>query len=1132
MHCSFLYIVSCVMIDHYVAFLSFRHCQGVTTDTFDGLASIQSQLNNFAREIKKVNEKVYAAQVGCESCNGPHYTKDCPLKEEGKTLEQAYYTQFRVPFPQGGRYRAAAPRFYQRDSGNHSYQERRKTMEESLSKFMAESAKRHDENSNLIKEIRAAMDVAIRNQGASIKALEIQIEQISKVLQERGSGSLPSSTKTNSSDHVKSISTTVEADTPSICRIEPIPLIEDSFEENEALEKLLIENPRMGYQIEASTNVHDSAILEDSLHPKEKDPGSFTIPFYINNICFEKALSDLGASVSVMSYSTFTNLGLCELAPTKLIVELVDRIIKHPNGIAEIVLVGINKFIFLVDFVVLDMTEHIKVPLILGRPFLCTAHAKIDVFKRKITLKVKNDKIVFKSDKPTSNIIKRVYALGLREGMELDLEARLMREALILNRSLDLTYGDYIELNDLTEPLELRRNQVEDLGLTIEDGEVIDEPIKDSYTQRFQELALLYPKMVPDEEEKVERYIWGILDSIQGNVTSSRPVRLQDAVNLANSLMNQKVRVFAARQAKNKWRLENNPRDNYVQQPPSKRQNIARAYTTGYGEKKEYAGNLSLCNKCKFHHNGPCTTKCENCKRVGHQTKDCRSPAAATNQRGLNYGNAVGSGEAQGRLYALGGGETNQDPNVITGTFLLNNCYASILFDTGVDRSFVSTAFCSLIDISPSTLDTKYDVELANGKIIGVDTIIRCCTLNLLNHPFNIDLMPVKLGSFDVIIGMDWLLKYHAVIVYDEKIIRIPYGDEILIVQVEFQIDLELSDKGFIRPRSSPWGAPVLFVKKKDGSFRMCIDNRELNKLTVKNHYPLPRIDDLFDQLQGSGVYSKIDSRSGYAFWFDQRTSDIHVSHEAGVQAISGQVRDYVHRQYIDLLKEQNKKVIAYASCQLKIHEKNYTTHDLELGGVVFSLKIWRHYLYGTKCTVFTDHKSLQHILDQKALNMTHGRWLGLLSDYDCEIRYHPGKVKAEYQNPSGLLVQPEIPQWKWDKITMDFSYEATQGHKSTDAMDVERAERSNSSEKIKRLVSPARLSGTRSSYEYRSYHPQTNGQSKRTIQTFKDMLRAFVIDFGNGQDKHLPLVEFSYNNIYHTGIEAASFEALYSRKC
>ncbi|GJT09961.1 hypothetical protein Tco_0857003 [Tanacetum coccineum] len=162
----------------------------------DGLAAIQAQLNNLRREIKKVNEKVYAAQVGCEQCKGPHYAKHCPLKEEGKTLEEAYYTQFGAPF-QGGGYRATALGFYQRNNANPS----------------------HEENSNLIKEIRALTDAAIKNQGASIKTLEIQIGQMSRVLQERGFGSLLSYTKTNPRDHVKSISTIVEADASSICHI-------------------------------------------------------------------------------------------------------------------------------------------------------------------------------------------------------------------------------------------------------------------------------------------------------------------------------------------------------------------------------------------------------------------------------------------------------------------------------------------------------------------------------------------------------------------------------------------------------------------------------------------------------------------------------------------------------------------------------------------------------------------------------------------------------------------------------------------------------------------------------------------------------------------------------------------------
>ncbi|GJS06883.1 putative reverse transcriptase domain-containing protein [Tanacetum coccineum] len=200
---------------------------------------------------------------------------------------------------------------------------------------------------------------------------------------------------------------------------------------------------------------------------KEKDPRSFTLPFFINDFCFDNALVDLGASISVMPLSTYLNLGLGELAHTRLTVELADRTVKYPKGIAENILVGIGKFTFLVDFIILDIPEDIKVLLILGRPFLSTARAKIDVYKRKITLRVGEENIIFKSVKP--------YMLSLRERRELDLEARLMGETLVLNRSLDPFLEDYIELNDLNEPFELRRNQGDDLMPTNKEGEVTEE---------------------------------------------------------------------------------------------------------------------------------------------------------------------------------------------------------------------------------------------------------------------------------------------------------------------------------------------------------------------------------------------------------------------------------------------------------------------------------------------------------------------------------------------------------------------------------------------------------------------------------------------------------------------------------
>nr|GEW13013.1 hypothetical protein [Tanacetum cinerariifolium] len=452
------------------------------------------------------------------------------------------------------------------------------------------------------------------------------------------------------------------------------------------------------------------------------------------------------------------------------------------------------------------------------------------------------------------------------------------------------------------------------------------------------EIDLWNLKFVADETEKIDKYVNGLPDDIYGSVKASKPKMLDETIELDNDLMDQKLRTYAERQSNNIRKADESFRNNHghKKQTP-KRQNVARVYNMGTGERKSYSGNLPKCTKCHFHHNGPCTQKCHKCNKVGHFAHDYRSfgNENVVNARRNNRENPKGNGcfecgatgylkrdcpklknkdgekgNAPGWVYAIGNaekrGNASRDPalNVVTGN--------------------------------------SYDVELADGKIVWVDTIMHGCTLNFLNHPFNIDLMPVEMGSFEVIIGMDWLRRCHAVIVCDEKLVQIPYGNETLTFRgnercqiflaqitskkegdklngkqlkdvpvvwdypkvfledlsglppaplVEFQIDLipgaapvarapyrlapskmkelseqlqELFEKGFIRPSSSPWGATALFIKKKDGSFIMCIDYRELNKLTVKNRYPLPWIDDLFDQLQGSSVYSKIDLRSGY----------------------------------------------------------------------------------------------------------------------------------------------------------------------------------------------------------------------------------------------------------------------------
>nr|GFA30706.1 hypothetical protein [Tanacetum cinerariifolium] len=286
------------------------------------------------------------------------------------------------------------------------------------------------------------------------------------------------------------------------------------------------------------------------------------------------------------------------------------------------------------------------------------------------------------------------------------------------------------------------------------------------------------------EANKIKRYVGGFPDVIHGSVVALRPKTMQEEIEMANELIDKRNNSWAERQAENK-------------------------------RKKSYRGSKPLCPKCNYHHDGPCAPKCYKCNKVSHIARDCRGSTnvnTANNQMGNgtgqkptcyecgsqrhfrkdcqklknnNRGTQRGNATALAKVYAVGRAGTNPDSNVVTGTFLLNNHYASILFDTGADRSFVSTAFSSQFTITPTALDHYYDVELADGRIIGLNSILRGCILNFLNYPFNIDLMPIEIGSFDAIIGMDWLAKYHAVIVCAEKIVRIPWGNEILIVHGE-----------------------------------------------------------------------------------------------------------------------------------------------------------------------------------------------------------------------------------------------------------------------------------------------------------------------------------------------------------
>ncbi|GJV68445.1 putative reverse transcriptase domain-containing protein [Tanacetum coccineum] len=519
--------------------------------------------------------------------------------------------------------------------------------------------------------------------------------------------------------------------------------------------------------------------------------------------------------------------------------------------------------------------------------------------------------------------------------------------------------------------------------------------------------------------------------------------------------------------------------------------------------------------------------------------------------------------------------------------------------------------------IEPSELGFRYEIEIASMQLVKIDKVINCMDW-LSNYKAKIicheKVVRIPLPDGKVLRVLGKRLEEKARLLMSAKASD-KKQEEIVVVrdflevfsddlsglppfrEIEFRIELtpgptpvakypyhlapseleelsgqlkELQDKGFIRPSLSLWGASVLFVKKKDGSFRMCIDYRELNKLTVKNRYPLPRIDDLFNQLQGLQFFSKIDLRPGY--------HQLRV-HEDGIQKTAFRTR-YGHFEFTvipfgltnapdtrgacRILKALDKwkwdscrpwfienfpkiaksltilaqkslpdrpedlvvycdaseiglgcvlmqrgKVIAYAFRQLKIHKTNYTTYDLELGAVVFALKIWRHYLYGTN---------------------------SLFSDYDCKIRYHPGKAnvvadalsRKERVMPKRVrAMNTTLQSCIKDRILTAQKEVPLKGEVRTLIMD--------EAHKSKYSMHPGAdkmYYDLRDRYWWLGMKKDIAEYSERTIQTLEDMLRACVLDFERSWDVHLLLVEFSYNNSCHSSVRCTPFEALYGRKC
>ncbi|GJS97722.1 putative reverse transcriptase domain-containing protein [Tanacetum coccineum] len=469
-------------------------------------------------------------------------------------------------------------------------------------------------------------------------------------------------------------------------------------------------------------------------------------------------------------------------------------------------------------------------------------------------------------------------------------------------------------------------------------------------------IAMLTRMFPYEESDKIERYVGGMPNLIYSSVVASKPKTMQEAIEMATELMDRRIITFAKRQAgKTRRKFEGTPRNNQNKQQNKRAEQQAGLNAPGNGDKKPYERGLNLYVPVSLHTlYGPCICiqTCNSCKKLGHLAKDCRSrPATANNNnnnrnnnnnnnrnnnnnnnhnnnnpraQGANTNAIVcfecgapghfkkdcpqwknknqGNGNAVAKAYAVGVAGQNPDNNVVTGTFLLNNRCASILFDTGADRSFVSTQFSTLINIAPTTLDHGYNIELADGRIIWVNTVLLGCTLNFLNHPFHVDLMPVEMGTYDVIIGMDWLTKYQAVIdcaksrsysLRKKDLPGLPHTR-----QVEFHIDLvpgaapvarapyrlatsEMKElginyksfptKALLIPSSSPWGSSSSIPRAQKKHLKIILEllkKEELYAKFSKCEFWIPKVQFLGHVIDNKGIHvdpAKIESVKDWA---------------------------------------------------------------------------------------------------------------------------------------------------------------------------------------------------------------------------------------------------------------------------
>ncbi|XP_070020467.1 uncharacterized protein [Nicotiana sylvestris] len=425
-------------------------------------------------------------------------------------------------------------------------------------------------------------------------------------------------------------------------------------------------------------------------------------------------------------------------------------------------------------------------------------------------------------------------------------------------------------------------------------------------------------------------------------------------------------------------------------------------------------------------------------------------------------------GGGQPTIVQLGGGQPADAPTrfyaflarpdvmasdvVITSIISVCGRDASVLFDPRSIYSYVSSLFSHFLDISRESLGTPIYVSTPVGNSMVVDLIYQSCVVAFCSYETRVDFLLLDLTDFEVLLGMDWLSPYHSILDCHAKTITLAIPELPRLEWKGFSISTasqvisflkarhmvekgtqpisiplyrmapkvlkelkeqleELLAKGFVRPSVSLWGEPVLSMKKKDGTMRMCIDYRQLNKVTIKNKYLLSCIDDLFDQLQGARAFSSIAApltrltQKGAQFrWsddceasFQKLKTTLTTTSILMLPSYLGMYTVYCNASCVGLgcVLMQEGRVIAYASRQLKIHEKNYLIHDLGLAAIVHDLKIWRHYLYGVSCEVYIDHQILQHLFKQWDLNLRQRGWLESLKDYNITILYHSGKANV-----------------------------------------------------------------------------------------------------------------------------------------